>query len=78
MESGSHLPLEQNSLLYKIGDQGALIQSHLNPKMTVRQFSGYRTIKSIYVKTRLPFKVIGGTAIILNSHGRKRYAVVRI
>ena len=55
---------------------GALTQSHLKPKLTVRQFSGYHKIKSIYVKTMLLFKVIGGMAIILNSYGRKRYAVV--
>ena len=35
--------------------------------MTVRQFSGYRKFKSIYVETMLLFKVIGGMAIILNS-----------
>ena len=50
----------------------ALTQSHLKPKVTVRQFSGYRKIKSIYVKTMLLFKVIGGMAIILNSYDRKR------
>ena len=53
------------------GRPGALTQSHLKHKVTIRQFSGYRTIKSIYVKTMLLFKVIGGMAIILNSYGRK-------
>ena len=57
---------------------GALTQSHLNPKVTVRQLFGYHKIESIYVKTMLLFKVIWGMAIILNSYGRKRYAVVRI
>ena len=56
---------------------GAQTQSHLKPKVTVRQFSGYSNIKSIYVKTMLLFKVIGGMTIILNSYGHKRYAVVR-
>ena len=31
--------------------QDPLIQSHLKPKVTVRQFSGYRKIKSIYAVT---------------------------
>ena len=31
--------------------QGLLTQSHLKPKVTVRQFSGYRKIKSIYTVT---------------------------
>ena len=35
------------------------------PKVTVRQFSGYCKVKSIYVKNVLLFKVIGGMAIIL-------------
>ena len=48
-----------------------LTQSRLKPKVTVRHFSGY-------VKTMLLFKVIGGMAIILNSYGQNRYAVVRI
>ena len=39
--------------------QGPLSQSHLKPKVTVRQFSGYRKIKSIYAETMLLFKVIG-------------------
>ena len=39
--------------------QGQLTQSHLKAKVTVRQFSGYRKIKSVYVKTMLLFKVIG-------------------
>ena len=56
----------------------ALTQSHLKPKVTVRQFSGYRKIKSIYVKTMLLFKVIGGMEIILNSYCLKRYAIDRI
>ena len=43
---------------------GALTHSHLKPKVTVRKFSGYHKIKSIYVKTMLLFKVIGGMAII--------------
>ena len=57
---------------------GPLTQSRLKPKVTVRQFLGYCNIKSIYVETMLLFKVIGGMAFILNSYGRKRYAVVRI
>ena len=44
---------------------GAPTQSHLKPKVTVRQFSGYRKVKSIYVKTMLLFKVIGGMAITI-------------
>ena len=32
---------------------------HLKPKVTVRQFSGYRKIKSIYVKIMLLFKLLG-------------------
>ena len=48
------------------------------PKVTVRQFSVYRKIKSIYVGTMLLLKVVGGMAIILNGYGRKMYAVVRI
>ena len=55
-----------------------ITQSHRKPKVTVRQFSGYRNIKSIYIKTMILFKVIGGMAIILNSYGQKRYALVRI
>ena len=31
--------------------QGPLTQSHLKPKETVRQFSGYRKIRSIYAAT---------------------------
>ena len=31
--------------------QDPLTQSHLKPKVTVRQFSGYRKIKSIYAVT---------------------------
>ena len=57
---------------------GALTQSHLKPKVIIRQFSVYRKIKNIYVKTMLLLKVIGGMTIILNNYGRKRYAVVRI
>ena len=57
---------------------GALTQSHLKSKVTVRQFSGYRKIESINVKTMLLFKVIAGMAIILNSYCGQRYAVVRI
>ena len=59
-------------------DLDPLTQSHLTPKGTIRQLSGYRKIKSIYVETMVLFKVIGDMAIILNSYGRKRYAVVRI
>ena len=51
--------------------------SHLKPKVTTRQLSGYHNIKSIYVETMFFFKVNGGMAIILNSYGRERYAVVR-
>ena len=57
---------------------GPLTESHLKPKVTVRQFLGYRKIQSIYVETMLLFNIIGGMTIILNSCGRKRYAVVRI
>ena len=57
---------------------GPLTQSHLKPKVTVRQFLGYRKIKSIYVETILLFKVIGGMAIILNSYGCKRYETKNI
>ena len=62
----------------KFTHQGAVTQNHLKPKVTERQFSGYRKIKNIYVKTMLLCKVIGGMAIILNSYDRKRYKVVRI
>ena len=48
------------------------------PKVTVRQFSGYRKFKSIYAETMLLFKVIGGMATMWNRYARKRYAVVRI
>ena len=47
------------------GALGSLTQSHLKPKVTVKQFSGYRKIKSIYVETILLFKVTVGMVIIL-------------
>ena len=39
--------------------QGPLTQSHLKPKVIVRQFSGYRKIKRIYAETMLLFRVTG-------------------
>ena len=38
---------------------GPLTESHLKPKVTVRQFLGYRKIQSIYVETMLLFNIIG-------------------
>ena len=58
--------------------QGPLTQNHLKTKVTVRQFSGYRKIKSIYAETMLLFLSCGGMATMWNGYGRRRYAFVRI
>ena len=59
--------------------QGPLTQSHLKPKVTLRNFPDtVKLKKSIYIKTMFLFHVFGSMVITLNRYGRKRNALVRI